>query len=281
MKKLMLFLQTHPLFVACLAFAISLVGLYAVPTGSIEMQIANRAIMSAIMLIIMLIMGGWSIIRPSSKGFAAAFKISIYLFTFMIVASLATMTPLFAKEATFNPQWLAASIGSIVFALFVGLFEETLFRGIILNSLLAKIRAKKSTVLIAVIISALLFGILHVLSSVISGYIVDFSSLWEILQKVWQTAAFGFFIAAVYLRTKNIWAVSLIHALNDILPFLAGAMMTNVPVSDEMAPVVEKIVTTSAVIQPIFFIPLVIIGLMTIKKSKGQLKGLFKVQKAK
>jgi len=72
--------------------------------------------------------------------------------------------------------------------------EEFIFRGIILNRLKIKIGVKK-----AIIISSILFGLIHYELGIVSAVI------------------FGICMSLIYLKTKNIFVTSSIHIINNFI----------------------------------------------------------------
>ncbi len=97
----------------------------------------------------------------------------------------------------------------LVIALLVGFVEETYFRGMILRALL--IRGPWQ----AVIISSLLFGMMHVLN-VAAG-----ANLAATLLQVVYAVAIGLMYAALALRTQTILPLIVIHGLIDFFGFIA------------------------------------------------------------
>jgi membrane protease YdiL (CAAX protease family) len=112
-----------------------------------------------------------------------------------------------------------------VFSLIVAWTEEAFFRGLILQTLLpAGIR-------IAVILSALLFGLPH-LFNVLGG-------LWDPLFVIANTvAAFGIGVtlAALVIRTRTIWPPVMIHALVNFTALLSlGSLVVPVQTPLQLA----------------------------------------------
>lgn len=103
--------------------------------------------------------------------------------------------------------------------IFVGIFEEFLFRGLILNTLLEKNNHLQYRGMIySLLISSVLFGATHLLNLFDTPELVNST----IAQSVGATFM-GVFLGAVYLRSRNIWTVVFFHALVDIetdLPIL-------------------------------------------------------------
>ena len=95
--------------------------------------------------------------------------------------------------------------GAILAGLAPGLFEEVIFRGIIID----KLRASGKGVWYSLIVSALLFALVH-LTNIVG------MSLANVLVQVTYSLVIGLFLGAVYLASDDIAAVILAHASIDI-----------------------------------------------------------------
>lgn len=95
--------------------------------------------------------------------------------------------------------------GAILAGLAPGLFEEVIFRGIIIDRLLASGKG----VWYSLIVSALLFALVH-LTNIVG------MSLANVLVQVAYSLVIGLFLSAVYLASDDIAAVILAHASIDI-----------------------------------------------------------------
>jgi sodium transport system permease protein len=89
-----------------------------------------------------------------------------------------------------------------VFAITPAVCEEIFFRGFVLGSLSRKSR------LLAIIISSLLFGLMHVLTSNVL-----------MVERFLPTAFIGMLLAWVALRTGSIWPGMILHAVHNGLQF--------------------------------------------------------------
>jgi membrane protease YdiL (CAAX protease family) len=105
---------------------------------------------------------------------------------------------------------LAQVLLFFVMALLSGFVEETLFRGLILRALLP------TGVWRAAVISALLFGGMHILN------VLSISSPAAVLLQVGYAAAIGFGYAALVIRTGTIWPLILAHFLTNFAGFMAA-----------------------------------------------------------
>lgn len=95
--------------------------------------------------------------------------------------------------------------------LFVPIYEELIFRGLILIGLMKFYSWKK-----AIVISSLLFGLWHLKN-------IFFISQSELIyQMAYTTFIFGPIVAYITLKSKNIWLAVILHYLNNLLaPFSA------------------------------------------------------------
>ncbi len=101
----------------------------------------------------------------------------------------------------------------LIFAIdqaFVGIFEEFLFRGIIFPLLIIHFIQNNRPVLNAAFLSSILFGLVHFI-----GLIRDPYNYWEVTNTVIFATGIGFFLAMLFLRTRNILVPVFIHFLID------------------------------------------------------------------
>ena len=112
--------------------------------------------------------------------------------------------------AYYYHQWLTTGLlplpGNHWLLIFAPLYEEVLFRGLILGSLL-KNYSKKT----AILTSALLFGIWHLKN--FSAYTPE-AMLYQV---AYAGLILGPFLAWLTLKTKSIWMGVLVHTANNIL----------------------------------------------------------------
>ncbi len=122
----------------------------------------------------------------------------------------------FITKGDFNPF----TLDILILGLAPAVFEEVLFRGIFIHNLKAGGRSDMA----ALIIPALLFGVIH-LTNAVNG---------DILQALVQTGyavVVGMVFGAIYIRTGDLFSVMLAHAAIDITNrVFMGASNTPVPV---------------------------------------------------
>lgn len=90
----------------------------------------------------------------------------------------------------------------------VGMNEEIWMRGLVLNGLLDKYGDSYKSIWKAIGVSALIFGAIHIPN-------IFFMNPLTLMVQVINAAAGGVLFGAVYVKSKNIWAGIVIHALVD------------------------------------------------------------------
>ena len=96
-----------------------------------------------------------------------------------------------------------------LYCLFIGIVEEFLCRGWILNEFLERYSDNKKEIKMSIFFSALIFGLIHLMN------VGSTHGIAEVLVQVMNATAGGIFLALVYYKTKNIWVVVTSHAIWD------------------------------------------------------------------
>ena len=105
-------------------------------------------------------------------------------------------------------------INTAIFALLVGIYEEFLCRGWLLNEFLERYGETKKGVWVSIIASGVIFGLIHFINVSSNGFA---GTVTQVLSASASGILFGF----IYYRTKNIWSVVFLHAYWDFMLFLA------------------------------------------------------------
>ena len=115
------------------------------------------------------------------------------------------------EEGSIVPDWPVKLILSVILSVFIGLYEETVFRVVINDAILYKFRNCKYVFVWIAVISSLVFGVVHTIGA-------DFSSASAYISaalKTVQVGLVGFCLLIMYWKTRNIWGIALAHALYD------------------------------------------------------------------
>lgn len=147
-----------------------------------------------------------------------------------------------------------------------GLLEEGLFRGIMLDAFIENLGTRRRDLYVAAFTSSLIFGLLHVTGDV-DAVISDSYALILAILKTIQAAIFGFFMAALYMRKKNLWLQALVHALyNTLIMAHQVVFFDNLPTS-YVAGNVSDVIFLGFMI--VLFIPLLVSGIKLINEIKS------------
>lgn len=113
-------------------------------------------------------------------------------------------------------------IYTFILALVVAIFEEYLFRGILLNSLLAVSQQKYTDYFKAVLFVSLLFGMTHVVN-------LAEQTLTATLLQMLNAFVLGILLAALYLRTGKLGWPIFYHFMLDFTGILFNGIVTQTP----------------------------------------------------
>lgn len=100
-------------------------------------------------------------------------------------------------------------INLLILCIFIGIVEEFLCRGWLLNEFLERFSKNKKEILLSIIFSSLVFGLIHFFN------IGESQNFIHTFVQVLNATASGIFFALVYYKTKNIWLVVFSHAFWD------------------------------------------------------------------
>jgi len=159
-------------------------------------------------------------LKPTGKGLMSGLLLGWPMFSIILLAICHWLSQLRSGEQTITISG-GKILMLVIAALFVGITEELLIRGILINGLLDYYgKTTASTIRKAVIISSVVFGSLHIFN-VFCG--VTFSSA---VVQVINAIFMGTFFGAQYIRSgKNLWPCIILHAVWDFNGFIQGGML--------------------------------------------------------
>lgn len=109
----------------------------------------------------------------------------------------------------------AAVFAAIVHGIGPGVSEEVFCRGFAVSNLMRIWKDKPNRIFLSVLVSGAAFGLLHAVNVIVTG-----DAFAAIIQVIY-TAAIGIFYGAVFVRSRNVWGVILMHTLTDVSAFIA------------------------------------------------------------
>ena len=216
-------MRKHPILVAIIGLIIGVASIVYIPIdkGSPLPMALLRIVLVAIMIGIMILMGAKKSLLNVKEGFSDTLRKNRYLLILALILGMFIFIPGILNYG-FSTELLQKELSYFILCITVGLFEESLFRGVVFQGFLRKAGNTRKGIWIAIIISSIIFGAVHVYTYVV-GESHDLTGIIESIGKTLQTGAIGVLLAAVYLKTKNLWATALVHTLNDF--FLMQAIM--------------------------------------------------------
>lgn len=149
------------------------------------------------------------ILKCGFKGFFKSLWSGMVFFLLAVVGC--AMYAFQAMEQGLALKPMGELITFVVFVILVGLAEEIFFRGIIAESILKRFGNSVSGVIFSVILSGIIFGVVHILNF-FSG-----QSLEESVIQAIATSMLGILLSAIYVRHRNIFGVAVLHALLDFM----------------------------------------------------------------
>lgn len=181
---------------------------------------------------------GWCYRRGSfgKTLFAGLAALILFTVTFLIRAGQSLL-------ADDTPWKNAAGIILGIINIFgIGFREETIFRGVIANNLGIAFGKDARGVWKAVILSGLIFGLVH-LANIVYG--VD--PLHALIQTV-SACAIGIYYTAIYFRGGSLWALVLLHCMTDAGGMFRSAFTTAATQTGQ----VNELSVTGLVMVPIY-----------------------------
>ena len=169
-------------------------------------------------------LGGAKLLSPTRESWRTSWKCCWWFIAVSAVLMLFD-TIGFAAEGSlvFDLGILMRFVETALLCFVIGLGEEVMVRGIVLGGLLAPLGSSKKGVWIAIFVSSLYFGLLH-----IDFTTTDFTDALQLAQavlKVLQTGVYGFALACVAVGTDEIFSISILHAVDDFLLFIPSVVL--------------------------------------------------------
>ena len=219
------------------------------------MTVVSELTASVYILIVLLALGYIGVFAKMGEGLLTGF----YIGGFMTAYCIYEIIGQFYIQSMSGDGQVQPAVQIFLFAVamfLIGFNEELVFRGIILNLFLDKFGNSKKGIVTATVLSSVIFGAVH-LTNIFSGV-----SVASALVQAIQAAVLGGLLAAIYLRSGNIWIVIVAHALTDFASMLSSGIYGMGDAIDS----INQLSWLNFITVPIFLIP----TLVLFRKSKLQ-----------
>ena len=161
--------------------------------------------------------GFQSVFKERGEGFLRGFYIAGFMFVTCVMVTVAQIYLQFMTKDG-NLQSFPNIIMFLLTMIFVGFAEEGIFRGVILNLCRNRFSKTRGGIMAAVMLNGLLFGSMH-LTNIFSGVSVKSAVVQTITAII-----LGVLLAAIYVRSGNLWVVIILHAWIDIASLMGGGV---------------------------------------------------------
>lgn len=160
-----------------------------------------------------------------------SFKISLKAMTVFLPCMLIAINnfpfiTFFSGEAYIDAKPLKIALYALA-CIGVGFFEEIAFRGCIFTAILQRCKRKASSVFWAIVLSSLIFGIVH-LVNLFAG-----ASFASVILQVGYSFLIGGMCSVILIKTANIWYCVILHAVYNfaggVVPTCGGGVIWNAP----------------------------------------------------
>ena len=213
-----------------------------------------------IILFLMYLIGNMNIFTRRRQPLPGALLPGLYL---IIMSLLSIVNGLMNAEGF---QSRSTILFSITYFILVGITEELVYRGVTADILLKTFlfrsnpsgdmiysRAGRQAIWEAVLCSGLIFGIAHMSN-------ISHADVSGVLVQMLGAFLMGMVLVAVYYRTANIYAVIILHAINDI----AAAMPVTILQSDQT---ISDVISGYGMKDVLLLIPYIVVLLIILRPS--------------
>lgn len=142
-------------------------------------------------------------------SFRKKFLMALIPAAYLLASYLLSLISLIIGSAGEEMRSIVQIVIFVLTMILIGCAEELVFRGVVTNLILRKYGSDRAGIWFTAIISGIIFGAAHI-SNALSG--VAFEAV--LIQAV-MACMIGMVYSAIYIRTRNIWAMSFLHALNN------------------------------------------------------------------
>ena len=187
-----------------------LTAITSYPQGTL---VLSEAVLAALVLIVMLLFkNSYVFTQPREK-----FSKGLYYGLYYIISSILFVL-LYGGIASFKFNTFSL-LNLFVGCFLIGVTEEFLCRGWLLNEFLERYGDNKKGVWYSIIISGIIFGLMHLGNIYTMGQDIPTT-----ISQVLSATGTGILLGLIYYKTKNIWSVIFLHGFWDFSLFLGDIL---------------------------------------------------------
>ena len=194
------------------------------------------------------------VLSNKKEGFLKTLLIGLPMFIYSIVLTFTNVGELINAK-------LPDVVSLIIYCSAIGLAEEFMCRGWILNSFLRIYDDKRKNVILSIIFSSLIFGGMHITNIWYGG-----QTLPETLIQILFATSAGIYFGSLFYRTKNLLAIAFLHGFYDFSLMISDVNLLKDCISNDST----KTLLYSLILNLVISVILIIAGMVVIRKSKTE-----------
>ena len=270
------FLKKCPLLIGILITIIGTAGIYFLPLMSDENPYISG--IARIIWAVIITLGVRYLLlvkhhKPEKGSFGVGFKMFLPMFIFLVILSAATVASAFIKgTASIDSTFWVNLVGTAVSCIGIGFVEEIIFRVALPDGIIKQFPDGKHTLVITMIVSGLIFGFVHVVTSL--DVEMTATNIAQIIGKTLESGIFGVYMVMIYWRTKNIYTCVFAHAANDFLLFIGTLLTAGEGASSYVASDQSEGIAAVGIYAFLFVVQLIIVLVKKTQMTKEVMDGV-------
>ncbi len=181
-------------------------------------EIISELFYAILVLVVMLLFKNAYVFTTKQERLTRALVIAAPLLMFSTITLIINVVDLSLNNPTVMTTQNIISL--LIFCLLIGITEEFLCRGWLQNEFLERYGDTKKNVITSIILASFIFGIMHIFNVVTTS-----QNIFETLLQIINAMSLGFLLGTLYYKTRNIWAVIILHGFYDFSIMLGELAM--------------------------------------------------------
>ena len=183
-------------------------------------------------IIIVVALGGSKLLCPTRESWETGWKVGWWFVAISAILLLLDLASVLLDDpSAIQSGWFLRFFEAAILCACIGIGEEIMARGLALGGLLAPLGKTKAGMWVAIVLSSLFFGILHI--DFETTNFADSLQLAQAILKVAQTGVYGFALACLVVATDDLMTAAVLHGLDDFLLFIVSVVLLNEGTSTE------------------------------------------------
>ncbi|MBQ9057971.1 MAG: CPBP family intramembrane metalloprotease [Atopobiaceae bacterium] len=175
-------------------------------------------------ILALFIIKGRSLITPRTGTLKTSWRIAWWLLTISVVLLLFDLISLASSDGlVLADDWLGRFGFTLIVCLGSSVTEEIAFRGLLLGGFLAIFGRTRKGIVIATVVTSVLFGLAHVVPLEDTGSIAYVQAALKAL----ETAMFSLLLCVIVLETKSILGTITLHFFFNFCALVGSMLFTN------------------------------------------------------